>query len=345
MSNPLDTLEATCTGLVRRMVRLPRTISRAVDQGLNIMKAEERRTNSHHFQPPNVPFQQNHHQPLYQPFPQHFQPDLGFLAGFEQQYGLVHPFFYSCRFIEVLKMSQNEHKLVFLYLHSPDHPFTPPFCKNTLCSEVVVEFLDANFVSWGGLADRSEGLHLATTFRPASFPFCAIVAPSLDDNLDVLQQMEGPVTSEEIVEALQTTLEEHGLAFGNTRAKEEEKRRADIRLRQEQDAAYSASLQADQEKEKKLEKKQKKPQHIANAKNAKILLRFPNGDRKEQIFSCIEKIEAIYKFIDSLGIPGVGRNYKLVSSFPRKVYGVDHMGITLNDAGFYPEITLYIELD
>lgn len=54
------------------------------------------------------------------------------------------------------------------------------------------------------------------------------------------------MTPDELVEILQTTLEEHGSAFGNRREKEEEKKRADIRLRQEQDAAYSASLQADQ---------------------------------------------------------------------------------------------------
>lgn len=54
------------------------------------------------------------------------------------------------------------------------------------------------------------------------------------------------MSPEELVELLQTTLEEQRLASCNERAKEEEKRRADIRLRQEQDAAYSASLQDDQ---------------------------------------------------------------------------------------------------
>lgn len=54
------------------------------------------------------------------------------------------------------------------------------------------------------------------------------------------------MSPEELVEILQTTLEEQGFACDNRRAKEEEKRRADIRLRQEQDAAYAESLQADQ---------------------------------------------------------------------------------------------------
>ncbi|GJZ32044.1 plant UBX domain-containing protein 10-like protein [Tanacetum coccineum] len=339
MSNPLAMLEASCNGLVRRMVRLPQTISRAVDQGLELMR------NRPQYLPPNVPFHHNQHPPLDHSNHNYFQPGLGFLATFEQQYGLVHPFFYACRFEEVLKMAQDEHKFVFLYLHSPNHPFTPPFCKDTLCSEVVVQFLDTNFVSWGGVVDRDEGLHLATTLRPTIFPFCAVVARGLDGSLTVAQQMEGPMSPEELVEILQTTLEEQGLACDNRREKEEEKRRADIRLRQEQDAAYAESLQADQEKESKLIRKKHRHQDNAtqNAKDAKIVIRFPNGERKEKTFSDLDKIEAIFRFIDSLGLPGVAGNYKLVSTFPRKVYGIDCTKMKLKDAGFYPEATLFIE--
>lgn len=48
------------------------------------------------------------------------------------------------------------------------------------------------------------------------------------------------------MEFLQRTLEEQGLAFGSGRARLEEKRRADHRLREEQDAAYLAALKIDQ---------------------------------------------------------------------------------------------------
>lgn len=57
--------------------------------------------------------------------------------------------------------------------------------------------------------------------------------------------MEGPISPAELVEILQRTMEEQGLAFGSARAKQEEKIRADRRLREEQDAAYLASLQID----------------------------------------------------------------------------------------------------
>lgn len=57
--------------------------------------------------------------------------------------------------------------------------------------------------------------------------------------------MEGPISPAELVGILQRTVEEQGLAFGSGRAKLEEKMIADRRLREEQDAAYMASLQID----------------------------------------------------------------------------------------------------
>lgn len=58
--------------------------------------------------------------------------------------------------------------------------------------------------------------------------------------------MEGPVSPAELVEILQRTLEELVLASGHARPDDENKRREDRRLREEQDAAYLTALQIDQ---------------------------------------------------------------------------------------------------
>ncbi|KAG8378812.1 hypothetical protein BUALT_Bualt07G0023800 [Buddleja alternifolia] len=359
--------------IIRRMINLPRNIlvgcSRAINQGIDLIASGGRRNHYHHhnphqnlqyFQPPlNFPSQN----------PNHPQEEWDFLATFEQQYGTMHPFFYACWFKDALKIGEDEHKLMFMYIHSPEHPFTPSFCRETLCSEVVVQFLDANFVCWGGLASRGEGLQMATALGVSSFPFCAVVAPAAGDNLAVLQQLEGPVSPAELLEVLQRTIEEQGLAFGSGRAKQEEKRRADRRLREEQDAAYIAALHIDQEKEKlkknsstsdnKVQKPQKTKEKPVTTKGetsqkadksgdkkaeiTQILIRFPNGERREQSFSSTDKIQAVYRYIDSLGIARVG-NYRLISNFPRKVYGVDQIGMTLKEAGLHPKASLFLEL-
>ncbi|XP_074284314.1 plant UBX domain-containing protein 10-like [Silene latifolia] len=385
------------SGIVRRMVNLPRSIlggfSRAMGHGVDLMGRNDRR-NQILFPPNPHPILPPTHFPM---LPPQVDPNNAmmidewtFLNNFEQNYGVMHPFFYACRLIQGLKIAQDEKKLVFLYLHSPDHPFTAEFCRETLCSEIVVQYIDANFVSWGGICDRGEGLEMSRSLRPASFPFCAVIVPASADNISVLQQIEGPVSPAELVEILQRTLEEQGVGFGSSRAKEEEDRRADCQLIEDQNAAYLASLKLDQEKEMERHRnsakeetvqkassasgsgfshsptnnpiltkpsqvtetysnKREKNQHNGSSSRAKdnqvtqILIRFPNGERKEHSFSTADKIQAIYKYIDSLNLPGIG-SYRLISSFPRKVYGADLMGITLKDAGFHPRATLFLDL-
>ncbi|XP_062169739.1 plant UBX domain-containing protein 10-like [Alnus glutinosa] len=339
-------------GIVRRMVSLPRNILDGFSRVMGIGRRNQR------LLPYN--FQLQH--------PEDDQPITGseewaFLGNLEQQYGSYHPFFYACQFMETLKLAEEDRKFMFMYLHSPEHPFTPSFCRETLCSEVVVQFLDANFVCWGALANRGEGLQMSATFRPTTFPFCAVIAPAPGDSIAVLRQMEGPISPAELVETLQRTVEEQGLAFGGARAKQEEKIKADRRLREEQDAAYLASLQIDKEKEK-LRNNHKQYGKVKEGANittettqykevanggkdsqaiyTQILIRFPNGERREQSFASTEKVQSIYRYIDSLGLPGIG-NYRLVSSFPRKVYGVDQMGMTLKDSGLHPRGSLFLE--
>lgn len=58
-------------------------------------------------------------------------------------------------------------------------------------------------------------------------------------------QIEGPLSAGELVEILQRTVEEQGLTFGSAKVKQDDKIRADRRLREEQDAAYLAALQID----------------------------------------------------------------------------------------------------
>ncbi|KAK7330516.1 hypothetical protein VNO77_24711 [Canavalia gladiata] len=371
--------------IVRSMASLHRSImegiSRAMGDGMGFVGIGRRRRN----QQPNFPLQPQGLLP--QPHDDLVVPEeWAFLDSFEQQYGTKHPFFYACRFTEAMKLAQQDHKFVFMYLHSPDHPFANAFCKETLCSELVVQFLDVNFICWGALADRGEGLQMVATLSPGSFPCCAVIAPTPGDSIAVLQQLEGPVSPAELVEILQRTLEEQGVAFGSAKAKQEEKIRADRRLREEQDAAYLAALQIDKEKDKlnnlpsrervqkpvvaqntrnhgklgnnsikvskqhsKVNEKStggKQDKGIANrgseSQSTQILIRFPNGERREHTFLYTDKIQFIFSYIDSLGLPGIG-NYRLISNFPRRAYGVDQMNMTLKDAGLYPKASMFLE--
>ncbi|KAF8765284.1 hypothetical protein HU200_008733 [Digitaria exilis] len=375
-----ESLRNSCNDFARTLARLPASIMEGLSR--SIPRRRSHHPVPHHLQPP----------PFLPPPPPFVPEELFFFSVFEQQYGDHHPFFYGCRFADALRNARRDGKLVFVYLHDPDHPYTEPFCRRTLCSDVVVEFLDANFVSWGAVTGIGEGPGMVASLQPGSFPFCAVVAPVSDESIAVLQQVEGPVSPSELVEILQRTIEEQGAAFRASRpdelaaaairsvrtAEEEERRRSAQRLRQEQDAAYLESLRRDQEKERSRKSLQEgaakpragnqlRPRHPGQAAreptktthvraspqketpasqrtepNTKIMIRFPNGERRQQNFRHTDTIREIYRFVDSLGIPGIG-SYQLVRSYPRKTYGHQQQGMTLGYAGFYPSVTLYIE--
>jgi FAS-associated factor 2 len=59
------------------------------------------------------------------------------------------------------------------------------------------------------------------------------------------QQVEGPRSAAELVSILQKVVEEQGAVLVASRVEEEE-RQTNRRLREEQDAAFQAALQADQ---------------------------------------------------------------------------------------------------
>uniref|UniRef100_A0ACD5Y141 Uncharacterized protein n=1 Tax=Avena sativa TaxID=4498 RepID=A0ACD5Y141_AVESA len=372
------------SGFARAMARLPASILEGLSRSIARRgpRSRPRGVQVHQQQPPEGP------PPLAPPSPTPFVPEeLFFFSAFEQQYGSHHPFFYGCRFSEVLGIARREGKHVFVYLHDPDYPYTEPFCRGTLCSDVVVEFLDANFVSWAAVSGRGEGSGMVASLQPGSFPFCAVIAPVSGDSITVLQRVEGPVTPSELVEILQRAIDEQreafrastpddqAAAFRASRAEEEERRRSALRLRQEQDTAYQESLRKDQEKERStkslqegirkprpspnypgqaaretakitqirapMHNKETVPSHRSEA-NTKIMIRFPNGERRQQSFRHTDTIREIYKYVNSLGISGIGQ-YQLVRSYPRKTYGHQQLAMTLRDAGFHPSVTLYIE--
>ncbi|KAM6557789.1 hypothetical protein CsatB_004808 [Cannabis sativa] len=182
---------------------------------------------------------------------------MEFVAGFERDYGLRRPNFVSEGFMDALQRSRNEFKLLFVYLHSPDHQDTPLFCERTLCSEVLVAFVNENFVSWGGSIRASEGFKMSNSLKASRFPFCAVVMAATNQRIALLQQVEGPKTPEELLTVLQRVLEESAPVLVTARLDAEE-RRSNIRLREEQDAAYRAALEADQARERQRKEEQER---------------------------------------------------------------------------------------
>lgn len=180
-----------------------------------------------------------------------------FVSDFQNNFGLVRPNFVTVGFMDALQRSRHEFKLLFVYLHSPDHPDTPLFCEGTLCSEVLAAFINENFVAWGGSIRAPEGFKMSNSLKASGFPFCAVVMAATNQRIALLQQVEGPKSTEEMLTILQRVLEESAQVLISARLDAEE-RRNNMRLREEQDAAYRAALEADQARERQRQEEEER---------------------------------------------------------------------------------------
>ncbi|KAG2330335.1 hypothetical protein Bca52824_001515 [Brassica carinata] len=315
---------------------------------------------------------------------------MEFISLFDRDYGRnpLKPGFVSEGFMDALQRSRSEFKLLFVYLHSPDHPDTPAFCDRTLCNEGVVAFLNENFVTWGGSIRSSEGFKMSNSLKASRFPFSAVVMPAANQRIALLQQVEGPTTPEEMIAILQRVVEDSSTVLVTARVEAEE-RRTNLRLREEQDAAYRAALEADQARERQRQEEQERIEREAAEAERKrkeeeearereereavekdaarvrmrqekalalgdepekgpevtqVLVRFPNGERKERRFESNTKIQTLYDYVDSLGVLET-EEYSLITNFPRTVYGRDKESMSLKDAGLHPQASLFIEIN
>lgn len=96
---------------------------------------------------------------------------LALINLFEREYGNFHPAFQIAGFMDALGTSRKEFKLSFVYLHSSERSNMLMFCQDTLCSEVVVEYINQNFVSWGGNVRFNEGFKMRNNLKASTFPF------------------------------------------------------------------------------------------------------------------------------------------------------------------------------
>ncbi|KAJ6819156.1 putative plant UBX domain-containing protein 10 [Iris pallida] len=311
-----------------------------------------------------------------------------FVALFASENPSPRPDFVPEGFMDALQRSQREFKLMFVYLHSPDHPDAPDFCRRCLCSDAVAAFVNENFVAWGGSIRGVEGFKMSNSLKASRYPFCAVVMASTNQRIVLLSQTEGPKSPEEMLSILQRVVEECGPSLTAARLEVEERRNT-MRLREEQDAAYRDALEADQARErqqreeqerlereaaeaerkrKEEEKAQERAVREAAEKQAalirrrqekamalgeepekapdvtQVLVRFPNGERKERRFHSSAPVESLYDYVDSLDCLDAEK-YSLVTNFPRVTYGPEKRSMSLKEVGLHPRASLFVEIE
>eukprot|EP00762_Andalucia_godoyi_P005314 ANDGO_06717.mRNA.1 Plant UBX domain-containing protein 10 len=289
---------------------------------------------------------------------QNARPDSGetFTAYFERNFGRVHPIFYPGSSERAIMESERTSKLLFIYLHSPSHADTSAYCREVLGNPDIVQLLNNNFICWGGNIQDADGYALASHLLVDGYPFVAVISVghvNQSIQMQVLARVSGYTTAAVLAEGLQRVLEEHSSLQAAVVASQEEQSSA-RQLREEQDRAYEAALQADlqrQEEERRTERilreeqerqrreetqrQQVEEQRATRVQDFKsrcaaltpnqdgvcvLRIRMPNGPLQITVKQS-ETMDIVYDFAAHEGKVLAGANFCLCTNIPPAEYG------------------------
>ncbi|KAK7501481.1 hypothetical protein BaRGS_00007285 [Batillaria attramentaria] len=189
-----------------------------------------------------------------------------FSREFAERYGEVHPVFYigslDDAIRDALQVKATERKLLALYLHHDDSIQANVFCSQLLCSESVVNFLSANFLTWAWDLTHPDNMSRLVTaatkhfgsiaanqirsYRTEQLPALLIISRSKATN-EVLDAIQGHVTLVELMTRLLHAVDVFTEQKNLDIAEERERMHREM-IKQEQDIAYQESLEADRKK-------------------------------------------------------------------------------------------------
>lgn len=200
-----------------------------------------------------------------------------FINKFTERYGESHVMFYLGTLDDALQEAfhkpAKERKLLAIYLHHDGSVLSNVFCTQLLCSETVVSYLTANFITWAwdltfesnrarllAMVTQHFGSLAATTVRNFNLdqlPLLLVIM-RVRSATEVFTVIRGNVGLDELLTRLIHTVE---VFSGQQQLEivEEDEREAREQVKREQDAAYEASLMADRAKDeaRRLEEEEK----------------------------------------------------------------------------------------
>uniref|UniRef100_A0A023FM42 Putative regulator of the ubiquitin pathway n=1 Tax=Amblyomma cajennense TaxID=34607 RepID=A0A023FM42_AMBCJ len=189
-----------------------------------------------------------------------------FSRAFVRRYGECSPAFFQGTLAQAIEASCykpiRERRPLVLYLHQEQGAGL--FCGQLLCSEAVVSYLALNFILWPWdltlpsnrdrfleSISRSLGAGAVSAVRSSALDClpALVVLSRVRGSLEVLSLIPGTVELDDLMTRLMQVVEVFTSEMANE-SREEQMREAREQVRREQDAAYVASLKADQEKDK-----------------------------------------------------------------------------------------------
>ncbi|XP_018425235.1 PREDICTED: FAS-associated factor 2 [Nanorana parkeri] len=304
---------------------------------------------------------------------------VSFIQMFEEKYGRTHPVFYQGTYSQALNDAKQELRFLLVYLHGEDHQDSDEFCRNTLCTSEVSQFINSRMLFWACSTNKPEGFRVSQALRENTYPFLAMITLK-DRRMTVVGRLEGLIQPQDLINQLTFIMDANQTYLVSERMEREERNQTQV-LRQQQDEAYLVSLRADQEKErKKREKQEQKRREEEEAQlrqlaeerkkrtlqeekerkseclpaepqpdhpdSVKIIFKMPNDTRVERRFLFTQSLSVIHDFLFSL--KETPEHFQIVANFPRRVLPClpseeAPVPPTLQEAGFSRSQLLFVQ--
>ena len=302
---------------------------------------------------------------------------MHFTDVFKNRYGPCHPSFYVGSLADVVREAMEcpirNRKPLFIYIHHDASILSNIFSSVLLCSESVVSYLTANYLTWAwdvtcskhrdqliGMVRASFGNTAATSVddvKPDHLPLVLIVCKQ-KGGYNVYNILHGDTDLDTLMMTLIGGVDSHQAQL-EIDAREEQERLARDRMIEEQDRAFKESLEADRRKKEQqdLEEARQKgkedtihqmgqqvppePLVSSSEKLSLLKIRFPDGTTLSRRFLATHTLEALVNLVGSKGY--FISEYKLLSGYPRRDVSGLSSDMTLEEVGLCPQETVFVE--
>lgn len=284
-------------------------------------------------------------------FAECFERDVlgGRLSDAGDELSVEVPNWFLGSYSQALEKASSEMRYLLVYLQSDDHDDTIEYNRSVLCSAAFANLLKRRqFVIWGGNVRNTEAFQVFQVLQGSTFPYLALIYPD-GSQLKLADKFLGFKSAEEIVARLEHAMEKLDRVL-QAKIYEMERNKAERAIVQQQEAAYQASLRADQEKDRiareareherqlaiaeeqkleaRLREREQKRRDLSSEPDsslpnvAKVSIKLPNSERLIRAFHESETVGTIYDFVDSHELNPLPptASFVLVSSYPRKEY-------------------------
>ncbi len=276
-----------------------------------------------------------------------------FVRSFQSRFGPVEFPFHAGSYSRALEDAKKDLRFLLVYLHSPNHQDTDEFCRRTIASSALQEFVaNMNVIVWACSVDTAEGYRVSQALRESTYPFLALIVLR-QNKMMVVGRVEGYLgNAEDLCQRLEVVIRDNE-AYIVAASAERAERNINAEIRQEQDAAFQETLRMDQERERlkkeaeeakrraeeeelarqqaEIERKQfirnqkielaslipDEPKNDESEEAVRIVIKLPEGQRLERRFFKHQSLKYLYYYV--FCHPDSPDEFDITTNFPRKV--------------------------